>query len=176
MPEAADNVELYDLAEDPNERRNLVRLFLLSWELRALSKTACALQASALPGKVERLQSRLRLLMRRERVEARYSRPDTQGWPGRQTGRDRGNYVTGWCQPVTWSVKLDILYIISILLYLFIIISSSWHTMFHWSSLFNLIQISWFRVLSSFSSVQYSVPQDTECWSVDLVGGSVNHS
>lgn len=30
MPEAADNVELYDVVEDPNERRNLVRLFLLS--------------------------------------------------------------------------------------------------------------------------------------------------
>ena len=25
MPEAADNVELYDVVEDPNERRNLVR-------------------------------------------------------------------------------------------------------------------------------------------------------
>ena len=26
MPEAAENVELYNVVEDPNERRNLVRL------------------------------------------------------------------------------------------------------------------------------------------------------
>ena len=61
--------------------------------------TDCDLQARAQPEDVERLKRRLRSELR-SMVAARYSRATREGWPGRQTGDQRGNYVTGWCSPV----------------------------------------------------------------------------
>ena len=48
---------------------------------------------------MERLKRRLRSELS-SMVAARYSRATRGGWPGRQTGDQRGNYVTGWCDAV----------------------------------------------------------------------------
>lgn len=78
MPRDADNRELYNVIDDPNERKNL---------------------ATSNPDIVREFQQILRDT-EPQMAAARYSRGVQDGWPGKQKDGNRGMHVTGWCDPI----------------------------------------------------------------------------
>ena len=79
IPEEAESVQLYNVRQDPRERRNLV---------------------NDKPNLVERLKSRLLKFLPGVVNIPEARKGVKKGWPGRQKGHKRGYISTGWCEAV----------------------------------------------------------------------------